>query len=148
MNDKWYTVEQVSQMLKLHPKTVRRYITQGKLRASKVGKQYRIGGHDLSLFVGERGEFEPAAIEEEFPKIDVSAVVDIEVKDKDKVDRIESTIIAALNTKDPSYGNSTVNMQRTQDGKKLRIMLWGSIVFITTMLESISVLCESKEKKI
>jgi len=30
MNEKYYTVEEISEMLKIHPKTVQRYIREGK----------------------------------------------------------------------------------------------------------------------
>lgn len=139
MDDKWYSVEQVADMLRLHPKTLRRYITEGKLRASKLGKQYRISGHDLSVFVEGRGIDGLETYEEaQEPKIEVSAVVDINVRDRDEADRIESMLLAALNSKDPSYGASSANIQRSADNSKLRIMLWGTPVFITAILECIS----------
>ena len=71
------------------------------------------------------------------PRIDVSAVVDIIVADKDKADRISSSVLAAANSKDAAYSQSTVSVQ--QNGQKLRVMLWGTVTFITTMLECINV---------
>lgn len=38
-------------MLGMHHKTIRKFINEGKLRANKVGKQWRISSHDLSLFM-------------------------------------------------------------------------------------------------
>jgi excisionase family DNA binding protein len=52
----YYTVQQISDMLDIHPKTIQRYIREGKLRASKVGKGWRITGHDLSTFVESNGD--------------------------------------------------------------------------------------------
>ncbi len=46
----YYTVDQVAELLNLHPKTLQRYIREGKLKATKLGKSYRITGHDLSVF--------------------------------------------------------------------------------------------------
>ena len=42
MIEDYYTVEQISTMLKIHPKTVQRYIREGKLRATKIGKGWRV----------------------------------------------------------------------------------------------------------
>ena len=47
----YYTVEQISDMLNIHPKTVQRYIREGRLRATKIGKSWRVAGHDLSVFM-------------------------------------------------------------------------------------------------
>ena len=55
MEEKFYSVDDISVMLGIHPKTTRRYITEGKLRAAKLGKQYRISGHDLSMFLEAHG---------------------------------------------------------------------------------------------
>ena len=145
MDDKWYSVEQVADMLRLHPKTLRRYIAEGKLRASKLGKQYRISGHDLSIFTEGRGTSGFETSEEAKPAVDVSAVVDITLSGKDEADRIESMLLAALNSKDPSYGLSSANIQRSADSNKLRVMLWGTPVFITAVLECISALSGPSE---
>lgn len=51
MNEVYYNVEQIAQILNIHPKTVQRYIREGKLRAVKLGKSWRVTGHDLSMFV-------------------------------------------------------------------------------------------------
>ncbi|NLT40483.1 MAG: helix-turn-helix domain-containing protein [Clostridiales bacterium] len=49
MSEEYYTVEQISKMLAIHPKTVQRYIREGRLRAAKIGKSRRVGGSDLML---------------------------------------------------------------------------------------------------
>lgn len=46
------TVEQAAERLKLHPKTVLRFIREGRLRATRVGKSYRIVASDLDAFAG------------------------------------------------------------------------------------------------
>ena len=51
MSETYYTVEKISKLLSIHPKTVQRYIREGKLRANKVGKGWRVSGHDLSVFM-------------------------------------------------------------------------------------------------
>lgn len=35
MEEKFFTVEEIGEMLKMHPKTIQRYIREGKLRAVK-----------------------------------------------------------------------------------------------------------------
>lgn len=146
MEDKWYTVEQISEMLRLHPRTLRRYINEGKLRANKVGKQFRISGHDLSLFV----ECQKISGVTEKPEnavsgAEVSAVADIETSGREEADRIERTLLAAMNSKDPSYGRRTATIQRSAGNEKLRVVLWGSIDFVLVMLECISLLIKESE---
>jgi len=52
MSEELYTVEQTAERLKLHAKTVLRAIREGRLRATRVGKSYRILRTDLEAFAG------------------------------------------------------------------------------------------------
>lgn len=46
------TVEQAAERLQVHAKTVLRAIREGRLRATRVGKSYRILRSDLDAFTG------------------------------------------------------------------------------------------------
>lgn len=159
MKEKFYTVDQIAEMLGMHPKTIRKFIREGKLKANKVGKQWRVTGNDLSIFTEGNKEKVSDEIENKsgetytvekkdqtiIPKVQVSAVVDIRVKDQDEALRISNTLIAVLNCKDPNYGDSTVNIQQFETDNKIRVMLWGTALFVETMLSSISVLAEQTD---
>jgi excisionase family DNA binding protein len=159
MESKFFTIEQVAEMLGMHHKTIRKFITEGKLAANKVGKQWRISGHDLSIFleanekklegtslVKEQGDgfsttgedFDAAEL-----KISVSSVIDINRIDRDEYMRISNMLLAVMNCKDPIFKNATINMKHFDEECKLRIMLWGNIKFIENMLASISALTEN-----
>ncbi|MGS0896568.1 helix-turn-helix domain-containing protein [Burkholderia stagnalis] len=46
----FHTVDDTAARLRLHPKTVLRFIREGKLRATRVGRAYRILDADLAAF--------------------------------------------------------------------------------------------------
>jgi excisionase family DNA binding protein len=46
------SVEQVATTLGVHVRTVRRYIRDGRLRASRIGKLYRVPAAELAAFAG------------------------------------------------------------------------------------------------
>lgn len=52
MSDTLLTVEQAAEQLNLHPKTVLRYIRDGRLPATRVGKSYRIVRSKMNTFAG------------------------------------------------------------------------------------------------
>lgn len=52
----FHTVEDVAASLRVHPKTVLRFIREGKLRATRVGRAYRILNADLIEFAQLRPE--------------------------------------------------------------------------------------------
>ncbi len=52
MSEVLVSVEQAAEELRLHPKTVLRYIRDGRLPATRVGKSYRIARARLDAFAG------------------------------------------------------------------------------------------------
>lgn len=51
--EQWLTIKEITERLKLHPNTVARYIQEGRLKGTKVGKSYRVRESDLTDFLGE-----------------------------------------------------------------------------------------------
>lgn len=54
MEETILTPEQVAQILQVHPFTVLKFIKQGKLKASRLGRVYRIRRIDVEKFLDEQ----------------------------------------------------------------------------------------------
>lgn len=52
-NNSFLTVEEVADLLQVHWQTVLNYIKNGKLKALKLGKGYRIHKSELDQFIKE-----------------------------------------------------------------------------------------------
>ena len=52
-DEQYYAIEEVAKMLKVVYLTVYRWIQDGKLKAYKAGKQYRIKKNDLDNFLNK-----------------------------------------------------------------------------------------------
>ncbi|WP_331476317.1 helix-turn-helix domain-containing protein [Terrisporobacter petrolearius] len=162
MEEKFYTVDQIAEILGMHHKTIRKFITEGKLRANKVGKQWRISGHDLSFFIednnvnvrsnnevqNEKIEFSTsnAHTSKKTNKISISTVVDVNEVDLDEYRRISNMLLAVMNSKDSKMSNSTINLKHYQKCENLKIMLWGDMDFTKEMLDFISTLTDDNNK--
>ena len=133
--EKYLSVEEVSQIIGMHPKTVARFIREGKLNANKVGKEWRISGHDLSVFVEGQAKADQSKIS--VAQVRVSAVADIPGSSRDAAMRIANTLNALSISKDESVGNSSVTTQYIENERQLRVMLWGSPHFIEVMMGAI-----------
>lgn len=86
-----YTVEQAASLLGLHVKTVRGYVRDGRLKAVKVGKRYRIAREDLEAFAGL-----PLAPPRTPRRAEASIIVDVEGVDRARLDRISTLVLAGL----------------------------------------------------
>jgi excisionase family DNA binding protein len=92
----WSSAEQVAEELGLHVRTVRGYIRDGRLRAVRIGKQYRVARADLDAFVGRARPAEPVRVE-------VSAVVEVAGIGARAADRLATTLVAgAQSVRDPA----------------------------------------------
>jgi excisionase family DNA binding protein len=52
MSEMLHTVDHAAERLAVHPKTVLRFIRDGRLRATRIGKAWRIRASDLDAFAG------------------------------------------------------------------------------------------------
>jgi len=138
------TVEATAEILALHTRTVRRYIKENKLKAQKVGGQWRISSDDLKVFMGIDSFQEIAnkpVIDPDIKfynndakiKILISSVVDIFVSSKEEAHRLSSTIMAAMNGRDTTETARCDYLFYEEEGKA-RFMLWGSPSFMSAMM--------------
>lgn len=147
MNKDYYTVDEISNMLNIHPKTIQRYIREGKLRAAKIGKGWRVTGHDLSTFIESNSDERPASGNRSERSIIASSVIDINVDGKDDAIRIMNTLTASLNSKPSEYGQSSMQCQYIERENIIRITLWGGIRFMAIMMDTITVLTEQNNEE-
>lgn len=149
MNEIYYNVEQIAQMLNIHPKTIQRYIREGKLHATKIGKSWRVTGHDLSRFT-EGTPTTSAGIPTTHPakvQAKASSVVDISVMDNNEAMRIANSLNATMNAKPQEYGHASMHMQFLENDNTLRISLWGSIQFMSVIMSAIEAYTENHEER-
>ena len=145
MDETYYTVEQIAGLLNIHPKTIQRYIREGKLRAVKLGKSWRVTGHDLSTFTESGG----AAPTRDAPRLPATAssVIDIDVGTREDAIRIMNALTAVQNAKPPEYGRSSLHVQFIEAEMKVRVSLWGGIPFMTAMLDAVGMLVNPNDEE-
>ena len=86
MSEELYSVDQVAERLGLHVKTVRNYVREGRLKAVRIGKQYRIARSDLEAMTG-RPEPPPAPVPRE-RHVEVSSIVEIDAVSPETANRL------------------------------------------------------------
>ncbi len=114
-----FSVEQVADRLGLHPRTVRGYIRAGRLRAVRIGKQYRIARGDLDALTGRprTPPTRPAA----GPSVEVSSIVQVDGVDRAAADRLGTLVLAGVNTvRDPAH---PLRVQTVHDEERQRMKI-------------------------
>ena len=112
-----YSVEQVAERLGLHVRTVRSYIRGGRLRAVRIGKQYRIARGDLDALTGQKPTPRPVPDR----AVEVSSIVQIEGVDRSAADRLATLVLAGANS---SAGTaSPLRLQTIHDDERNRMKI-------------------------
>ncbi len=61
-----YTTQETQELLKVSNSTIKRMLKRGLLRANKIGKQYRILGHEILRLVSPRVENKAVGVYQKF----------------------------------------------------------------------------------
>jgi excisionase family DNA binding protein len=123
--DEFYSVEQVAERLGLHVKTVRSYVRDGRLRAVRIGKQYRIAGADLRAFTGGRVPTAPRDDAGRRRHVEVSSVVQIDAIGPDETHRL-TTLLMAATAQPHEDGPLRVESAYDEERARLRVIVLGS----------------------
>ncbi|SCG72620.1 DNA binding domain-containing protein, excisionase family [Micromonospora inositola] len=116
-----YSVEQVAGRLGLHPRTVRGYIRAGRLKAVRIGKQYRIARADLDALTGRAASARPAAA----PAVEVSSIVQVDGVDRAAADRLGTLVLAGANTVHDPAQPLRVQTVHDEERQRMKIVILG-----------------------
>jgi len=86
MKDKYFTTEQVANILQVHPFTILKFIKEGKLMGIKLGRVYRIKESDVEEFLETRmtGKAKKKVEESKQDKEEEDEKTTFKVKQKDE----------------------------------------------------------------
>jgi len=135
------TVDEVAQRLSLHAKTIRRYIRSGRLKAKRIGKEYRITRTDLDEFGGGI-----LAADEPVPRtrhVLVSSIVDADAISPEESHRVTTMIMAALNARRSEDDFPRVDSIYYPERGSLRITITAKPVLTCDLIRMINALLEA-----
>ena len=123
MSEPLFTVEQVAQSLNLHVRTIRNYVAAGKLKATRIGKQYRISRSDLEAFTGGPSPVVADRKVGVYGRTDATCVIQIEAISRDSAERLTGLLTGAA--KAPRSGEGLLNVSTAYEEERdsLRIVI-------------------------
>jgi excisionase family DNA binding protein len=142
------TVDQLAQILELHPRTIRRYIRENQLKASKVGGEWRIRREDAEMFIGGKLDELKAKATDDIEafiqgkdsevegKLQVCTVLDCYVDTPGAV-KISEVVMLHMNESNPNRGKAKFQYFYDDVEKKGRYIIWGNPTFIGKVLSAV-----------
>ncbi|RSM61707.1 DNA-binding protein [Actinoplanes sp. ATCC 53533] len=121
MGNDMYSVEQVAERLGLHVRTVRNYVRDGRLKAVKIGKQYRIARADLEALTGEQAPATTAPGHAE-----VSSIVQIDGLAAGAADRLSTLLTAGAKAPRDAPGQLRIQTIHDEERSRMKVVILGS----------------------
>jgi excisionase family DNA binding protein len=143
MSQELYSVDQVADRLGLHVRTVRNYVRDGRLKAVRIGKQYRIAREDLEALTGRPM---PASRRETAVRhrlVEVSSIVQIDAISPDDASRVSNTLMAAIAGRSEADDPLRVETIYDEERARMKIVVLGGIADGAELLRLVGALVEA-----
>jgi len=147
MENLFYSIQELTDILKLHPKTILRFIHEGKIKAQKIGRSWRVSQAALKEYAhAELATPAPTVEPVDFGSISdrmkVSAVIEIVEQNSEEASRLSNSLMAALNCRKQSDDGSRFDFFYYPEARKAKYVLYGTPAFIGEIMTMFSRLAE------
>jgi excisionase family DNA binding protein len=137
-----YSVSQVAELLGLHVKTVRGYVRDGRLKAVRIGKQYRITREDLESFTGYPVEPPARETARRVRHVEVSSVVQVDAISPDAVRRLTNTLMAAVSVRPDDPDRLRLQIVYDEEQASLKIIVIGGLADSAEIMRLVTALLQ------
>lgn len=134
-----YTVEEVAGLLGLHVKTVRAYVRDGRLKAVRIGRRYRITQEDLEAFTGYPVE-PPAREPAPRRRVEASTVVRLDAIGPEEMSRLSALLTAGAAGRSPGGGRLWVETVYDEERAGMKVVILGGPAETAELLKMIDAL--------
>ncbi len=140
MTAKLYAINELSIILNLHPKTILRFIKEGKIKANKIGRTWRVTEDELKSFChGELATHDVPVLKPDYDtlhdRITISAVIEIKEQNSEEASRISNMFMAVLNSETDPNNRSRFDFFYYPEIEKAKYVFYGSADFVTRIIE-------------
>jgi excisionase family DNA binding protein len=152
MSMKLYSIAELTEVLHLHPKTILRFIHEGKIVASKVGRSWRVSQEDLKAYchaelADQKKPSQPVNYGTLADRISVSAVIEIKEQNSEEATRLSNLVLAMLNSERAANAGNRFDFFYYPEIEKAKYIFQGSPDFIRRIIDSFAAISGSQGDK-
>jgi len=142
MSQELFSIDQVAARLTLHVKTVRNYVRDGRLKATRIGKQYRIARTDLEVFTGHSIVPNDRNLLQEHRHLEASSIVQIDAIGPDSASQLTSSINAYVQARSKSDEPLRIETAYDLQLQRMKVIVLGGVHSSSAALKLIGALLE------
>jgi excisionase family DNA binding protein len=136
------SVDQVAQILSLHVRTIRAYVRSGALKATRIGKQYRIAPIDLEAFTGRPVEQHDERVIAAHGRVEIASVFTVESVTPALASRVTNTVMASAAGPRGTGESLAVTTAYDVEQDRLRILVSADLATMHSFMALIVALLE------
>ncbi len=136
------SIFEIAKRLKLHVKTVRNYVREGRLKAVRIGKQYRISRADVEAFTGVPLPLTDNERARRQRGVDAACVVRIDAISPEDSSHLAATLEAFARRDHVGEAALRVDTIYDKDVGHLQVMLFGGVSGTAAALKLIAAVTE------
>jgi excisionase family DNA binding protein len=142
-NEPLFSLQQVAERLGLRVRTVRSYVRAGRLKAVRIGKQYRVAREDIESIAGPHGWDASIASRR---CAEVSSVVQADAVSQEAADRITDHLRVAV--KAPRDDGSELRVEAIYDRghARIRVIVIGSLSAASAIFALMNTVLDADER--
>lgn len=143
MSQELYSVEQVAAHLSLHVRTVRNYVREGRLKAVRIGKQYRIARDAIEALTGRPLETVARDVVRRHRHVDVSSIVEIDAIDPESANRVTTFLLGAANGRRDDGEKLRIETIHDPERARLKVIIVGGLDATASLLKVVGAIVEA-----
>jgi excisionase family DNA binding protein len=135
-----YSLEQVAGRLGLQVRTVRSYVRSGRLKAIRIGKQYRVTRESLEDLTG------PTPLRDAVPRhrhVEASSVIQVDAVSVETAGRVTDHLVAAAKARTDDGSALRVETIYDEERAQLKVIVIGSLLNAANVFRLLGVLLEA-----
>jgi excisionase family DNA binding protein len=134
-----YSLEQVAERLGLQVRTVRSYVRSGRLKAIRIGKQYRVTRESLEDLTGAA----PQGAVPRHRQAEVSSVIQVDAVSVDTASRVTTHLVGAAKAAHDDGSALRVETIYDEERSQLKVIVIGSLLPAANVFRLLGVLLEA-----
>ncbi|MFJ3436868.1 helix-turn-helix domain-containing protein [Streptomyces cyaneofuscatus] len=129
-----YSIGEVAEQLGLHVRTVRNYVRDGRLKAVRIGKQYRISRADFEALTGSTSTQSAGAGR---GHLEVSSIVQIDAIGPEAAHRLSTFVTASAQSSRDAPDPLRVQTVHDRERARMKIVILGGAAATAELLHLI-----------
>jgi excisionase family DNA binding protein len=138
-----YSLDEVAQRLGLHVRTVRNYVRTGRLKARRIGKQYRVTREDLEAITGPLTSTPDRDAIPRHRHVEVSSVVQIDAISRESATRATTHLLGAAKANRNDDSPLRVETIYDEARGRMKVIVVGSLPAAGDMFRLLTVILDA-----